>query len=194
MSRTEYFLHESSYVDEGAIVGEGTQIWHFCHVMTNANIGENCTIGHNVLVAPNVCVGKRVVIENNVSVYTGVTCEDEVYLGPSMVFTNDPNPRSTIIKKLDEYLPTYLKKGAFVGANATLVCGNTIGAYARIAAGGVVTRSVPDYAVMEGNPARHTGWASAFGEPLDFDKKGQSVCQKSGNIYELKEGLVTRIS
>ncbi len=184
-----YFAHESSYIDEGCEIGEGTKIWHFCHVMPNCKIGEKCNIGQNVVVSPSVTLGNNVKVQNNVSIYTGVICEDDVFLGPSMVFTNVYNPRSFVSRK-DEYRETLVKKGASIGANATIVCGNTIGAYSFIGAGAVILRDVPDFALMVGNPARQIGWMSSYGEKLTFDADGISVCPHSGETYKMIDGKV----
>ena len=192
MSSKNYFIHESSYVDEPCQIGEGTKIWHFSHVMKNSSIGKNCNIGQNVVVSPDVQLGNNVKIQNNVSVYTGVFCEDDVFLGPSMVFTNVINPRSGIIRK-EEYLKTIVKKGASIGANATIVCGNNIGKYAFIGAGAVVTKEVPDYALMVGNPSKNIGWMSEFGERLNFDFAGIAICDKTGSKYKLSNNLVKKI-
>ncbi len=184
-----YFKHESAYVDEGCRIGDGTKIWHFSHIMSNCEIGEQCNIGQNVVVSPNVRLGRNVKIQNNVSVYTGVVCEDDVFLGPSMVFTNVINPRSHVSRK-DEYRPTLIRRGASIGANATIVCGNEIGAYALVGAGSVVTKPVKPYALMVGNPARQIGWVSAYGERLVFDADGFAVCPATGEKYCLKDGEV----
>ena len=184
-----YFAHESAYIDQGCEIGEGTKIWHFSHIMANCKIGKNCTIGQNVEVSPQVILGNNVKVQNNVSIYTGVTCEDDVFLGPSMVFTNVFNPRSAISRK-NEYLSTKVGKGATIGANATIVCGKAIGAYSFIGAGAVVTKDVPDYALVIGNPSRQTGWMSEFGHKLDFDKEGKATCPESGEVYVLENGKV----
>jgi UDP-2-acetamido-3-amino-2,3-dideoxy-glucuronate N-acetyltransferase len=187
----DFFVHESSYVDEGAQIGAGTKIWHFCHVMGSAKIGERCNIGQNVFVAADVIIGNNVKIQNNVSLYTGVTLEDDVFLGPSMVLTNVINPRSHVSRK-DEYKTTLIKKGASVGANATIVCGVTLGRYCFIGAGAVVTRNVPDHALVYGNPGRVQGWICQCGVRLNFetlDTKEQAVCQECGESY-LKNGQV----
>ena len=186
----EYFVHESSYVDEPCIIGAGTKIWHFSHIMKDCEIGQNCNIGQNVVISPSVKLGNNVKIQNNVSVYTGVICEDDVFLGPSMVFTNVINPRSGVIRR-DEYIKTVVKKGASIGANATIVCGNNIGKYSFIGAGAVVTKEVPDYALMVGNPAKQIGWMSEYGERLDFNSEGLAKCDNSSNIYKLKNNQVT---
>ena len=185
----EFFVHESSYVDEGCNIGKGTKIWHFCHVMSGCRIGENCNIGQNVVISPDVILGNNVKIQNNVSVYTGVVCEDDVFLGPSMVFTNVLNPRSAVSRK-SEYRATIIKQGASVGANATIVCGHTLGEYCLIGAGSVVTKDVPAFALMVGNPARRTGWVSRYGEKLHFDKDGIAYCPATHECYELHDGVV----
>ena len=192
MDKKNYFVHESSYVDEPCQIGKGTKIWHFSHVMKNAVIGENCNIGQNVVVSPDVQLGNNVKIQNNVSVYTGVVCEDDVFLGPSMVFTNVINPRSGVIRK-EEYMKTVVKKGASIGANATIVCGNNIGKYAFIGAGAVVTKEVPDYALMVGNPSKNIGWMSEFGERLNFDSAGIAICDNTDLKYKLINNLVHKI-
>ena len=187
----EYFAHESTYVDEPCVIGSGTKIWHFSHIMKDCEIGNNCNIGQNVVISPYVKVGNNVKIQNNVSVYTGVICEDDVFLGPSMVFTNVINPRSSVIRR-DEYMNTIVKKGASIGANATIVCGNEIGKYAFIGAGAVVTKDVPNYALMVGNPAVQIGWISEFGEKLDFDEKGVAICKSSNSIYNINNNIITK--
>lgn len=184
-----YFAHESAYIDQGCEIGEGTKIWHFSHIMANCKIGKNCNIGQNVVVSPDVILGNNVKVQNNVSIYTGVTCGDDVFLGPSMVFTNVINPRSAISRK-SEYLPTKVGKGATIGANATIVCGNNIGSYAFIGAGAVVTKDVPDYALVMGNPSRQTGWMSEYGHKLSFDASGKAACLESGEEYVLENGKV----
>ncbi len=189
----EYFAHETAVIDDGCIIGKGTKIWHFSHIMGGAEIGERCNIGQNVVVLPGVKLGKNVKVQNNVSVYTGVICDDDVFLGPSMVFTNVINPRSQIIRK-DDYKTTIVEKGATIGANATIVCGNIIGRYAFIGAGAVVTKDVKPYALVVGNPARQTGWMSEYGHKLIFDKKGYDVCPESGDRYRLENGSVTKIN
>ncbi len=193
MSSINYFTHESAYADEGCVIGEGTKIWHFCHVMGNAKIGKNCNLGQNVFIASNVILGDHVKVQNNVSIYEGVICEDHVFLGPSMVFTNVYNPRSGVERK-DEYRKTIVKKGASIGANATIVCGNNIGRYAFIGAGAVVKSEVPDYAMMAGVPARQIGWMSEFGEKLEFDIDGMAICKGNGEQYQMKENVVVKIS
>ena len=190
-----YFAHDSAVIDSGAQIGNGTKIWHFCHIMPGAVIGNNCSLGQNVFVANGVKLGNKVKVQNNVSIYEGVICEDDVFLGPSMVFTNVINPRSAVNRKT-EYLPTIVKKGATIGANATIVCGVTIGEYAFIGAGAVVTKDVPSFALVVGNPARQIGWMSRHGERLHFDDSGQATCPGSGEQYVLKEGrpeLVTTV-
>lgn len=188
----DYFVHESSYIDEGCSIGGGTKIWHFSHIMTNCSIGEGCNIGQNVVISPEVKLGKNVKIQNNVSVYTGVICEDDVFLGPSMVFTNITNPRSAVIRK-DEYKPTLVKKGASIGANATIVCGNIIGKYALVGAGTVVTKDILDYALVVGNPMRQIGWVSEYGHRLEFNNEGIAPCIESGKKYQLIEDKVIEI-
>ena len=192
MITKKYWVHESSYVDEPCQIGKGTKIWHFSHVMHNSVIGENCNIGQNVVISPDVEIGDNVKIQNNVSIYTGVVCEDDVFLGPSMVFTNVINPRSGVIRR-EEYMKTFVKKGASIGANATVVCGNNIGKYAFIGAGAVVTKEVPDYALMVGNPCKNIGWMSEYGERLNFDSKGIAICEDTGEKYKLSNNLVHKI-
>src|SRR5512133_2132552 len=178
----EYSAHETAVIDEGCIIGKGTKIWHFSHIMSGSEIGENCNIGQNVVVLTGVKLGKNVKVQNNISIYTGVICEDDVFLGPSMVFTNVFNPRSEIVRK-DQYMTTIVEKGASIGANSTIVCGNKIGSYAFIGAGAVVTREVKPYALVVGNPARQTGWMSEYGHKLSFDSEGSAVCPESGEKY-----------
>jgi UDP-2-acetamido-3-amino-2,3-dideoxy-glucuronate N-acetyltransferase len=187
-----YFAHETAVIDEGCEIGSGSKIWHFSHIMPNCKIGEGCNIGQNVVVSPQVVLGRNVKIQNNVSIYTGVVCEDDVFLGPSMVFTNVINPRSAVNRK-NEYAKTVVKKGASIGANATIVCGHDIGRYAFIGAGAVVTKNVPDYALVIGNPARQTGWMSEYGHKLKFDQQGFAECPESKEKYKLEEGKVTRL-
>lgn len=189
----DYFAHETAVIDEGAQIGKGTKIWHFTHVMPDSEIGEKCNLGQNVVISPKVKLGSNVKIQNNVSVYTGVICEDDVFLGPSMVFTNIVNPRSAVIRR-DEYVETLVKQGASIGANATIVCGNELGAYCLIGAGAVVTKAVPDYALVVGNPARHIGWVSEFGHRLHFDEQNKAECPESGQMYELKDNKVQKIT
>ncbi|MBM3404752.1 MAG: N-acetyltransferase [Bacteroidetes bacterium] len=184
-----YFAHPTAVIDEGCKIGKGTKIWHFTHVMPNCVIGEGCSIGQNVVVSPEVVLGNNVKVQNNVSIYTGVICEEDVFLGPSMVFTNVVNPRSAIIRK-DQYKPTLVRKGASIGANATIVCGNEIGQFAFIGAGAVVTKPVPPYALIVGNPGRHVGWMSEYGHRLEFDDNGMAICPESKEQYILKDGLV----
>jgi UDP-2-acetamido-3-amino-2,3-dideoxy-glucuronate N-acetyltransferase len=189
----EYFAHETAVIDDGCMIGKGTKIWHFTHIMPGCIIGENCNIGQNVVVSPQVVLGKNVKIQNNVSIYTGVVCEDDVFLGPSMVFTNIVNPRSAIIRK-GEYAKTVVKKGASIGANATIVCGHDIGEFAFIGAGAVVTKDVPAYALIVGNPGRQMGWMSEYGHRLNFDKENIAVCPESKEKYKLENGRVHKIS
>ena len=186
-----YFCHESAIVDPGAQIGNGTKIWHFTHVMGKSRLGEGCNLGQNVFVADDVVLGNNVKVQNNVSIYSGVICEDDVFLGPSMVFTNIKNPRSAIVRK-GEYERTLVKKGASIGANATVVCGNEIGRYAFIAAGAVVTGKVPDYALMIGAPARQAGWMSEYGHRLHFNEAGEAVCPESGEKYVLDNNVVVK--
>ena len=188
-----FFAHETSVIDENCNIAEGTKIWHFSHIMNGCTIGENCNIGQNVVVSPDVVLGKNVKVQNNVSIYTGVICEDDVFLGPSMVFTNITNPRSGVIRK-GQYTRTLVKKGASIGANATIVCGYDIGEYAFIGAGAVVTKEVLPYALVVGNPARHVGWMSEFGHRLDFDDDGIAVCPESKEKYQLKDDTVKKMS
>jgi UDP-2-acetamido-3-amino-2,3-dideoxy-glucuronate N-acetyltransferase len=192
--RKNYFVHESSYVDEPCEIGEGTKIWHFSHVMSGSRIGSRCNIGQNVVISPDVRIGDNVKIQNNVSVYTGVELEDDVFCGPSMVFTNVVNPRSHVSRK-DEYRRTLVKRGASIGANATIVCGNTIGSYAFIGAGAVVTRDVPDFALVVGNPSRIAGWMCQCGVKLNLsaDKSGadESICAACGRSYRRVAGVVS---
>jgi UDP-2-acetamido-3-amino-2,3-dideoxy-glucuronate N-acetyltransferase len=188
----KYFAHPSAFIDEGSEIGEGTKIWHFSHIMPNCKIGERCNIGQNVVISPEVVLGKNVKVQNNVSIYTGVVCEDDVFLGPSMVFTNVTNPRSAVNRK-NHYAKTIVKKGASIGANATIVCGHDIGQFAFIGAGAVVTKNIPDYALVIGNPARQMGWMSEYGHKLSFDKKGEAVCPESGEKYSLSSGTVSKL-
>ncbi|MBX2984371.1 MAG: N-acetyltransferase [Bacteroidia bacterium] len=187
-----YFAHETSVVDEGCEIGEGTKIWHFTHIMSNCKIGKNCNFGQNVVVSPEVVLGNNVKVQNNVSIYTGVVCDDDVFLGPSMVFTNVINPRSAVNRR-SQYAKTHVGQGASIGANATIVCGHDIGKFAFIGAGAVVTKHVPDFALVVGNPARQTGWMSEYGHKLKFDNNGLASCPESGQQYELKNGKVHRI-
>ncbi len=187
----DFFVHESSYVDDNCTIGSGTKIWHFSHIMKGATLGQNCNIGQNVVVSPKVTLGNNVRVQNNVSIYEGVICEDDVFLGPSMVLTNVINPRSAVSRK-NEYKTTLIKKGASIGANATIVCGVTLGEYCFIGAGAVVTKDVLDFALMVGNPARQKGWMSEYGHKLIFDESGQAVCKESNQEYKLEQGLVKR--
>lgn len=187
-----HFAHETAVVDNGCTIGEGTKIWHFSHIMPNCTIGERCNIGQNVVVSPEVVLGNNVKVQNNVSIYTGVVCEDDVFLGPSMVFTNVMNPRSAVNRR-DQYSKTVVKKGASIGANATIVCGNDIGEFAFIGAGSVVTKEVPAYALVVGNPARQIGWMSAYGHRLTFNEQGYAVCPESNENYHLSDGKVQKI-
>ena len=186
-----YFAHETAVIDEGCEIGEGTKIWHFTHVMPNCIIGEKCNIGQNCVISPDVVLGKNVKIQNNVSIYTGVKCEDDVFLGPSMVFTNVVNPRSGVNRR-GQYTETNVKKGASIGANATIVCGHDIGEFAFIGAGAVVTKEVLPYALVVGNPARQVGWMSEYGHRLEFDDTGLAHCPESGEQYTLKDGKVSK--
>jgi UDP-2-acetamido-3-amino-2,3-dideoxy-glucuronate N-acetyltransferase len=187
-----YFAHESAFVDEGCTIGEGTKIWHFSHVMSNCSLGDNCNIGQNVVISPEVILGKNVKVQNNVSIYTGVICEDDVFLGPSMVFTNVLNPRSGVNRR-GQYSKTTVRRGASIGANATIVCGHDIGEFAFIGAGSVVTKHVPNYALVVGNPARQIGWMSEYGHRLNFDENGTAICPESNEKYELVENKVRKI-
>lgn len=188
-----YFAHETAVIDAGCQIGTGTRIWHFSHIMTGCIIGSDCSIGQNVVISPEVRIGNRVKIQNNVSVYTGVICEDDVFLGPSAVFTNVINPRSAIVRK-NEYKPTLVRKGATIGANATVVCGISLGEYCFIGAGAVVTKDVPAYALVVGNPARQTGWMSEYGHKLKFNAEGLAVCPESQEKYQLENGKVSKIN
>lgn len=190
--KNEYYAHESSVIDEGAIIGKGTRIWHFSHIMTGSEIGENCNIGQNVVISTDVILGCNVKVQNNVSIYTGVVCEDDVFLGPSMVFTNIVNPRSSIIRK-EKYVKTLVKKGATIGANATIICGISIGSYSFIGAGAVVTKEVLPHSLVLGNPARHVGWMSQWGHRLNFDSQGFAECPESKEKYILKSGKVSKL-
>jgi len=188
----DYFAHETAVIDEGCKIGKGTKIWHFTHIMSGCTIGEQCNLGQNVVVSPGVVLGNRAKVQNNVSIYTGVICEDEVFLGPSMVFTNVINPRSAVVRK-DQYKPTHVGRGASIGANATIICGITIGMYAFIGAGAVVTKDVAPYELVVGNPARHAGWMSAFGHRLAFSPEGFAVCPESKEKYKLENNRVILI-
>ena len=189
---TDFFAHETAVIDEGVRIGAGTRIWHFSHIMTGSVMGKNCNLGQNVVVSPEVVLGDNVKVQNNVSIYTGVICEDDVFLGPSMVFTNVINPRSAI-KRRDEYMTTLVGKGATIGANATIVCGNNIGKFAFVGAGAVVTREVKPYALVVGNPAKQVGWMSEFGHRLHFDKQGFATCPESKERYRLENEFVTKV-
>lgn len=189
MDKTEFFAHETAVIDQGARIGKGTKIWHFSHIMPDCRIGENCNLGQNVVVSPQVVLGNNVKVQNNVSIYTGVICEDDVFLGPSMVFTNVINPRSAVVRR-DQYLKTKVGKGASIGANATIICGHDIGEYAFIGAGAVVTKQVPAYGLVLGNPARQQGWMSKFGHRLHFDEHNRAVCPESNEKYKLEDGQV----
>ncbi len=188
----DFFAHDSAVIDEGCQIGKGTKIWHFSHIMSGCEIGERCNIGQNVVISPQVTLGNNCKVQNNVSVYTGVICKDDVFLGPSCVFTNVINPRSAVARK-DEYKPTILGKGASIGANATIVCGHNIGEFALIGAGSVVTKDIPNYALVVGNPARQIGWVSEYGHRLEFDEKGIASCPETNQLYELKNDSVRRI-
>ncbi len=187
-----YYAHPTAVIDEGCNIGAGSKIWHFSHIMPNCTLGEKCNIGQNVVVSPEVVLGNNVKVQNNVSIYTGVTCDDDVFLGPSMVFTNITNPRSAIIRR-EQYARTHVGKGASIGANATIVCGHDIGEYAFIGAGSVVTKNVPAFALLVGNPARQIGWMSEYGHRLNFDENGIAICPESNQKYQLKDGIVSRI-
>ena len=189
---SDFYVHESSYVDDNCSIGKGTKIWHFSHIMSDSVIGENCNIGQNVVISPKVILGNNVKIQNNVSIYTGVTCEDDVFIGPSVVFTNVMNPRSKVIRK-DEYQSTLVKKGASIGANATIVCGNQIGEYAFIGAGAVVTKEILPYALVLGNPARQVGWMSQQGYKLEFDKNKEAICPGDNQKYKLNHNKIQLI-
>lgn len=193
MENKNYFAHSSAIIDEGCEIGEGVKIWHFSHIMPGCKIGDGCNIGQNVVISPKVVLGKNVRVQNNVSIYEGVICEDDVFLGPSMVFTNVINPRSAVSRK-HEYMKTLVRKGASIGANATIVCGNEIGEYAFIGAGAVVTKSVAPYAVVVGNPAKQIGWISEYGHRLHFDGKNMARCDESGEIYILERNIVRKIN
>ena len=189
---TQFFAHPTALIDEGSKIGKGVKIWHFSHIMPGAEIGDNCNIGQNVVISPGVKLGKNVKVQNNVSIYEGVICEDDVFLGPSMVFTNVINPRSAVPRKHD-FQQTIVRKGASIGANATIICGHNIGEYAFVGAGSVVTREVVPFALVVGNPAKQTGWVSEFGIKLIFDEEGKAVCSESGQCYLLKNNTLSRI-
>ena len=190
---SNYYAHPSAIIDEGCEIGEGSKIWHFSHIMPNSKLGKGCNIGQNVVISPDVVLGNNVKVQNNVSIYTGVTCDDDVFLGPSCVFTNVVNPRSAINRK-SEYARTRVGKGASIGANATIVCGHDIGEFAFIGAGAVVTKTIPPFALVVGNPARQVGWMSEYGHRLEFDSNGMATCPESGQRYQLSNGEVKRIS
>jgi UDP-2-acetamido-3-amino-2,3-dideoxy-glucuronate N-acetyltransferase len=189
----DYFVHDTAVVDAGCHIGKGVKIWHFSHIMPDSHLGEGCNIGQNVVVSPGVVLGKNVKVQNNVSIYTGVICEDDVFLGPSMVFTNVINPRSHVIRK-DQYAQTHVRKGASIGANATVVCGNEIGMFALIGAGAVITKAVKPYALIVGNPGRQIGWVSEYGHRLQFDETNRATCPETNQVYELLNEQVQRIS
>lgn len=188
----EFFAHPTAVIDEGCEIGVGTKVWHFSHIMTGCKLGERCNIGQNVVISPEVVLGNNVKVQNNVSIYTGVTCDDDVFLGPSCVFTNVTNPRSHVVRR-DQYEQTHVGKGATIGANATIVCGHNIGAYAFIGAGAVVTKDIPPYALVIGNPARQAGWMSECGHRLEFDDNGEAVCPESKERYKLEGNTVTKL-
>lgn len=188
----EFFAHPTAVIDEGCRIGKGTKIWHFSHIMTGCVIGENCNIGQNVVISPGVELGRNVKVQNNVSIYTGVICEDDVFLGPSMVFTNIINPRSAVIRR-DQYAVTRVRKGASIGANATIICGNEIGMYAFVGAGAVVTKPVEAYSLVLGNPARHVGWMSEYGHRLEFNEEGIALCPESNEWYRFVDGVVIKL-
>jgi UDP-2-acetamido-3-amino-2,3-dideoxy-glucuronate N-acetyltransferase len=189
----EYFAHETAVIDEGCQIGKGTKIWHFSHIMSSCIIGEKCNIGQNVVISPGVVLGRNVKVQNNVSIYTGVICEDDVFLGPSMVFTNINNPRSAIVRR-DKYVKTVVEKGATIGANATIICGKNIGRYAFVGAGAVVTKDVKPYSLVVGNPAKHVGWMSEYGHRLDFNDEQIAICPESKEKYQLKNDVIIKIS
>lgn len=192
MKDKSYFVHESSIIEEGAIIGAGTKIWHFSHVMGTVILGKNCNLGQNVFIGDQVRLGNNVKVQNNVSLYTGLSCADDVFIGPSAVFTNVINPRSAIDRK-KQYQSTIIGKGASIGANATIICGCTIGEYAFIGAGAVLTKSIPDYALVVGNPAKQIGWVSAYGHRLHFDSNGKAVCPESNTLYQLDQTIVKEV-
>jgi UDP-2-acetamido-3-amino-2,3-dideoxy-glucuronate N-acetyltransferase len=188
----DYFAHETAVIDDGAKIGKRNKIWHFTHVMPESELGENCNLGQNVVISPKVKLGNNVKVQNNVSIYTGVICEDDVFLGPSMVFTNIVNPRSAVVRR-DEYVETQVRQGASIGANATIICGNEIGKYCLIGAGAVITKPVPPYALMVGNPAKQIGWVSEYGHRLDFGQDGKATCPESKDDYKLLNGVVKKL-
>ena len=187
------FIHETAVIDEPCSIGVGSKVWHFSHIMKDSILGNECNLGQNVVISPRVTLGNNVKVQNNVSIYTGVICEDDVFLGPSMVFTNIVNPRSAVVRK-DKYVKTLVQKGASIGANATVVCGNTIGSFAMVGAGAVITKDVSPYALVVGNPARQIGWVSEYGHRLEFDESGKATCEESGQEYLLENDEVTRIA
>ena len=186
-----YFAHDTAVIDEGCEIGNGTKIWHFSHIMPNSKIGTNCNIGQNVVISPDVILGQNVKVQNNVSIYSGVICEDDVFLGPSMVFTNVINPRSAVVRR-GEYQKTIVRTGASIGANATIVCGNNIGKFAFIGAGAVVTKEVLPYALVVGNPSKQIGWMSEYGHRLEFNEVGVAKCKESGEWYKLNNNKVEK--
>ena len=187
------FIHETAVIDEPCSIGVGSKVWHFSHILKDAALGNDCNLGQNVVISPRVTLGNNVKVQNNVSIYTGVICEDDVFLGPSMVFTNIVNPRSAVVRK-DKYVKTLVQKGASIGANATVVCGNTIGSFAMVGAGAVITKDVSPYALVVGNPAKQIGWVSEYGHRLEFDESGKATCEESGQEYLLENDEVTRIA
>ena len=187
------FIHETAVIDEPCSIGFGTKVWHFSHIMKNSVLGNHCNLGQNVVISPRVTLGNNVKVQNNVSIYTGVICEDDVFLGPSMVFTNIVNPRSAVVRK-DKYVKTLVQKGASIGANATVVCGNTIGSFAMVGAGAVITKDVSPYALVVGNPAKQIGWVSEYGHRLEFDESGKATCEESGQEYLIENDAVKRIA
>lgn len=193
MENSTYYSHPTAVIDEGCTIGKGTKIWHFSHIMPNCTIGENCNLGQNVVISPEVVLGNNVKVQNNVSIYTGVVCEDDVFLGPSCVFTNVTNPRSAVNRR-GQYAKTIVKRGASIGANATIVCGHNIGEFAFIGAGAVVTKNIPAYALVVGNPSKQIGWMSEYGHRLLFDESGLAVCEESGEKYVLENGAVTKLT
>lgn len=192
LSNKDFFAHETAVIEEGCEIGEGTKIWHFTHIMPNCKLGKNCNLGQNVVVSPNVVLGNNVKVQNNVSIYTGVICEDDVFLGPSMVFTNVINPRSAVNRK-NEYLQTIVKKGASIGANATIICGNNIGEFAFIGAGAVITKEIPAYSLWVGNPAKQIGWMSEYGHRLIFNENNEAICSESKEKYKLINEKVIKL-
>jgi len=188
-----FFAHETAVIDEGCEIGEGCRIWHFSHIMPGSRLGKKCNVGQNVVISPGVVLGNNVKVQNNVSIYTGVICEDDVFLGPSMVFTNIKNPRSAVVRR-EQYVETLVRKGATIGANATVVCGITIGEFSFIGAGAVVVKDVPPFALVLGNPAKQVGWMSEYGHRLDFDKNGLAECPESREKYKLENGKVSKVT